>query len=264
VAYSSFASNLVEEDTNSCGDYTGGHCPDIFVRDRQSGTTDRVSVSSSGDQADGMSDDPSISANGRWIAFWSNASNLVPDDNNGTSDVFVHDLGPIDSDVDGIDDDADNCPSIANSSQLDTDTDGAGDACDDDDDGDAVLDAADNCPLVSNADGQLEDGDGDLAGDACDAPGSGNVDCSGPSVGVNSVDALKLLRFSAGLSVTQNEPCTDIGAGPLTSGWMQGDVNCSGGGTPVNSVDALLILRINAGLLVSLPAACPPIVGPPP
>lgn len=56
----------------------------------------------------------------------------------------------IDSDLDGIDDDADTCPSLPGVSQRDTDGDGAGDACDDDDDADLVLDAADSCPLEAN------------------------------------------------------------------------------------------------------------------
>jgi Tol biopolymer transport system component len=124
-----------------------------------------------------------------------------------------------------------------------------------DTDGDGVADASDNCPTVANADGQSDDADGDSAGDACDAPGSGNVDCSGPSVGVNSVDALKVLRFSSSLPVVQNDPCADIGAA-IGGDNMQGDVNCSGG---VNSVDALLILRANAGLSVSIPQDCPDI-----
>lgn len=84
------------------------------------------------------------------------------------------------------------------------------------------------------------------------APGSGNADCDGA---VDSTDALKVLRYSAGLSVSQSEPCTDIGA-LLPGGVRQGDVNCSGG---VDSKDALLILRAVAGLPVAVPAGCPAI-----
>jgi hypothetical protein len=172
-----------------------------------------------------------------------------------------------DDDNDLVPDQSDNCPSTTNPSQIDTDIDGAGDACDDDDDNDGVLDEApDNCPTVANADGQADDVDGDLAGDACDGAGSGNVDCSGPSNdnpphGVNAVDALKVLRHSAGLSVSQNEPCQDIGQ-PVVGGIM-GNVNCSTETDPlkrVNAVDALQILRAAAGLpMVNLPQGCPPI-----
>ena len=84
VAFRSIASNLVSGDTN--GTY------DIFVRDLQTGTTTRVSVDSSGTQGHNHSHDPSISADGRHIAFQSYASNLVSGDTNGTSDIFVRDL----------------------------------------------------------------------------------------------------------------------------------------------------------------------------
>jgi hypothetical protein len=127
-------------------------------------------------------------------------------------------------------------------------------------DGDGLVGPADNCVQAPNP-GQA-DGDGDGAGDPCDVPGSGNVDCSGPPGGVTSVDALKVLRFAAGLSVTQNEPCLDIGqprALPPPDNWLMGDVNCSGA---VNSVDALLILRAVSGLSVPIPGGCPAIKPP--
>src|SRR5207249_3058814 len=65
---------------------------DIFARDLQAGTTRLVSVSSSGAQGNGVSYAPSISDDGRLVAFWSKASNLVRRDTNNESDVFVHDL----------------------------------------------------------------------------------------------------------------------------------------------------------------------------
>ena len=84
VAFDSAATNLDGADPNVLDD--------VFVRDRQSGTTVRVSVSSAGDPADNGGDWPSISADGRWVAFDSLANNLVAGDTNLKSDVFVHDL----------------------------------------------------------------------------------------------------------------------------------------------------------------------------
>jgi archaellum component FlaF (FlaF/FlaG flagellin family) len=83
VAFDSTASNLVPGDTNRASD--------VFVRDRETGTTTRVSVRSNGNQANRRSDVPWISANGRYVVFDSNASNLVRGDTNGVTDVFVHD-----------------------------------------------------------------------------------------------------------------------------------------------------------------------------
>jgi hypothetical protein len=83
VSYFSRASNLVSGDTNGN--------QDIFVRDRQAGTTERVSVDGSGIQANGSSWAARISADGRFVVFSSSASNLVANDTNGATDVFVHD-----------------------------------------------------------------------------------------------------------------------------------------------------------------------------
>jgi len=83
IAFSTLASNLVPDDTNGTAD--------IFVRDRISGTTRRISVSTSGAQSDGWSSQVSISGDGRLVAFSSYGSNLVPGDSYGTLEVFVHD-----------------------------------------------------------------------------------------------------------------------------------------------------------------------------
>jgi hypothetical protein len=108
VAFSSNATNLVDGDTNAVRD--------IFVHDRATGVTERVSVDSAGNQSDGHSDGfgirggtsfgPEISDNGRFVAFDSQATNLIPDDTNTCSlqggqsfpnpgqcpDIFVRDL----------------------------------------------------------------------------------------------------------------------------------------------------------------------------
>jgi RHS repeat-associated protein len=63
---------------------------DVFVRDLQVGTTTRVSTAADGSQGNGLVQLPSISADGRVVAFQSESSNLVPDDSNGVADVFVH------------------------------------------------------------------------------------------------------------------------------------------------------------------------------
>jgi len=83
VAFWSYASDLVPNDTNGVAD--------IFVRDRLTGTTEIVSVASGGALANGECRNPSISADGRYVAFQSVATNLVPGDTNGVSDVFVRD-----------------------------------------------------------------------------------------------------------------------------------------------------------------------------
>ncbi len=76
VAFGSSAVNLVPDDTNGTSD--------VFVYDRVADTTERVSVDSNGGQGDNASVTPSISADGRYVAFYSSAANLVPDDTNGT------------------------------------------------------------------------------------------------------------------------------------------------------------------------------------
>jgi Tol biopolymer transport system component len=83
VAFYSEASTLVEGDTNDARD--------VFVRDRQSGVTTRVSIDSAGAQGNSHSFAPAISSDGRLVAFYSHASNLVVGDTNGRDDVFVHD-----------------------------------------------------------------------------------------------------------------------------------------------------------------------------
>ena len=84
VAFASDADNLVVNDTNNFRD--------VFVRDQMVGTNILVSVSTNGFAGDGLSSEPAISADGRYVAFTSRADNLVDGDNNGASDVFMRDL----------------------------------------------------------------------------------------------------------------------------------------------------------------------------
>ena len=64
---------------------------DIFLRDLKAATTVRISVGPSGAEANAFSTSPSVSADGRFVAFQSDATNLVPGDTNGWADVFVYD-----------------------------------------------------------------------------------------------------------------------------------------------------------------------------
>lgn len=84
AAFDSQASNLVAGDTNLAND--------IFVRDRQLGTTKRVNLGTAGAQGDFDSYCPMISDDGRYVLFSSYATNLVPNDLNNTVDVFLRDL----------------------------------------------------------------------------------------------------------------------------------------------------------------------------
>jgi Tol biopolymer transport system component len=83
VAFISSSSNYVPDDTNRTSD--------VFVHDRETGKTTRVSVDSGGNEANSHSEWPSISADGRFVAFLSNATNLIPNDTNEESDIFLHD-----------------------------------------------------------------------------------------------------------------------------------------------------------------------------
>jgi Tol biopolymer transport system component len=84
VVFISDASDLIEGDTNGV--------TDAFVHDRLTGQTRRVSIASDGSQANGRSASVDISLDGRFVAFKSEASNLVPNDTNDWMDVFVHDI----------------------------------------------------------------------------------------------------------------------------------------------------------------------------
>jgi len=83
VTYYSEATNLVASDTNGAGD--------VFLADTTTGTTTRVSTAPGGVQANGLSYNPAISGDGRYVVFYSAATNLVAGDTNSFQDIFVTD-----------------------------------------------------------------------------------------------------------------------------------------------------------------------------
>ncbi|MBL8163229.1 MAG: PD40 domain-containing protein [Anaerolineae bacterium] len=83
VVFASHSDNIVPDDTNNR--------EDIFVYNQQTAEVTRVSIGSNNTQGNDTAYDASISANGRYVAFSSSASNLVPGDKHLTSDVFLHD-----------------------------------------------------------------------------------------------------------------------------------------------------------------------------
>ena len=89
VVFKSKSTNLVTDDTNAV--------MDIFIRDRSSGNTRRVSISSTGLEANQDSEDPVISGDGSSTAFWSISATLVSNDLNGAVDVFVNSVSDGDS-----------------------------------------------------------------------------------------------------------------------------------------------------------------------
>src|SRR5262249_13082299 len=85
VAFQSCATNLVVGDTTAT-------CADVFVHDRQTGTTSRVTIGYDGSEADDVASDfiyTGMSADGRFVAFDSPSTNLVANDTNGVRDVFI-------------------------------------------------------------------------------------------------------------------------------------------------------------------------------
>ena len=83
VVFGSYATNLVPNDTNDA--------VDVYVHDRETGITERVSVASDGTQANGDSYQVAVNFDGRFVAFMSEATNLVANDTNKSSDIFIHD-----------------------------------------------------------------------------------------------------------------------------------------------------------------------------
>lgn len=146
-----------------------------------------------------------------------------------------------DADNDGIEDANDNCPTVANASQTDTDNDGIGDACDTDDDGDGVADASDNCPLTANAN-QL-DTDNDGIGNACDTDddGDGVADASDNCPLASNANQLDSDNDGIGNACDSDDDNDGIADGsdncPLVSNSGQADFDGDGSGDACDSDD---------------------------
>lgn len=316
VAFVSRASNLDEGEPNEVcqGGQVGQviNCQDIYLHDRQTGETKLVSANTLGLPANGNSSDPSISADGRFVAFASEASDLVEGDTNRDRDVFVRDMltgitervSVTSAEQQTNDGFGSANPSISSdgmrvafeSDSADLDP-GAPDTCipgvkcgdifvRERDAGktykanvslsgahangrssEAVMSGDGRHVIFSSAANNLLEGveSGSYVAEREDtgptpsptlAPRTlawGDVNCSG---GVDSVDALGLLRYVAGLSVSQTERCPNVGTAVEVLGAQRawGDVDCSGA---VDSVDSLKVLRYVAGLSAPAPAGCP-------
>ncbi len=87
ITFRSSATDLVSPDTNGQSA--------IFVRDMWTGQTRLVSVPNDGSQANGPSDHPAMSADGRYVVYQSPASNLVDGDTDNLQDVFVYGVAPV-------------------------------------------------------------------------------------------------------------------------------------------------------------------------
>jgi tricorn protease-like protein len=210
VAFQSAAGNLVAGDNNANND--------VFVHDRQTGETTRVSVNSQGDEASGFR--PDIDADGQFVAFGSTAANLVPGDNNGQTDVFVHDRGvqptptPSPSPTPSPTPTATVEPTATPTPSPTPPPTGAPQLAQGDNDCDGDADSVDALKGLQHvaAIGFSQEPDCPALGGAVPAGEApdifGDVDCDDD---VDSVDGLKILQSVAAIPFSQNEPCTDIG-----------------------------------------------------
>lgn len=145
---------------------------------------------------------------------------------------------PVDTDEDGVEDYLDNCPLVSNTSQLDTDNDGQGDACDLDDDNDGL---SDTLEVSIGTNTLLMDSDGDTISDFDEVNYGGDASVYTPGVDINP-----LVVDSDGDGFNDNVEI-GIGSNPLDvlSIPADGDIN---GDDTVNVVDLLLATQMALGL----------------
>lgn len=170
---------------------------------------------------------------------------------------------PFDDDNDGIQNADDNCQDTTNSDQLDTDGDGAGDACDGDDDADGVSDDTDNCRITVNADQRDLDADG--LGNVCDPDADGDGFTNGadncplaanPSQEDTDADGLGNVCDSTPTK-PGGEDKTAGGPTPLpTSGAATGDIVPPRASISVATTHALRVLGYGLDIPVRCEEAC--------
>jgi Tol biopolymer transport system component len=228
VAYYSIATTLVPDDQNSQ--------PDVFLFDRQTHTTTRVSGGTGKDEANGRSRFPDISDDGRYVVFQSEASNLVPDDDNGSADIFRYEIASGETERISVPNGGgeghghSTTPSISGDGTVIAYVSLAEDIVAGDDNGDPDIFSWGK-PLGIATPTPIRTPSATPTPQACP---SERGDVNGDGI-ANSIDAALILQYGAGL---------------LRSISPNADVNHDGS---VNSIDAALILQYTAGIVTCLP-----------
>ena len=239
VVFGSFAGNLAPGDSNLRDD--------IFLRDRQTGVTELLSVSTAGELGNGHSMYPDVSDDGRYVIYHSFADNLVAGDSNGRSDVFLRDRDT------GV-------TTLLSAGMGGTAADGLSHFAVISADGRFAAYPSDAANLVSGdsngqrdiflqeiATGDVERVNLSISGGESSGPSSSAaIDGSGVTVAYQS--------FADNLVAADSNDAPDVfvWGTPLLLAAPAGDADCS---SAVNAIDAALILQLIAGLVATLP--CP-------
>jgi hypothetical protein len=195
------------------------------------------------------SDQPTLTVTGVAPGSTTISVSQISNNTGGTFNLapatFTVNVTSADADGDGVLDSADNCPSVSNADQTDTDNDGIGDACDalTDSDDDGVADSSDNCPSVANAD--QANADSDALGDACDsnsyAPevATAATDASGnEGATLTASGAFSDADGNSTLSITKASGAgTVVDNGDGTWSWSLGTTDDGSGSVTVQATD---------------------------